>query len=435
MNIKKVSEGTIFVFLLWIMFLLQGLIFCLINEANTDAAEYLSLAVIIITSMFVLFAVFENIDTTWGKLFAVTGYILMVVLMYYDRNIASLDSSDPNGFHYSALQKSYGIGSSDYGGFYTDIISIIYRLFGRQRIIGQYFNALLVVTIIIICSKIFDLLKLDIKWKTVGVAAIAFSPNFLLINSILRREAVIEIMLTCSLYFFIMWYKTQKFKYMVFAVVFDLLGCMFHAGVIAAAIGYILFYISYDTKDKKLKIKASSFVIAAVVLIIFEVLNYYYGDILFGKFQTEKSIEEITAGASVGRGGSGYSINNISTGNFVLDLIVNAPIRMIYYLLSPMPWDWRGIQDIIAFVFSSLFYTLGYIPVIKAIRKNRVSSEKKHLIVALLITMIISFFIFGWGVKNAGTAMRHRDKFIMIYVTMVALSFSVLEKPCNKCNR
>ncbi len=54
--------------------------------------------------MFVLFAVFKNIDATWGKIFAVTGYMLMVVLMYYDRNISSRDSTDPDGFHYTALE-------------------------------------------------------------------------------------------------------------------------------------------------------------------------------------------------------------------------------------------------------------------------------------------------------------------------------------------
>ena len=35
--------------------------------------------------------------------------------------------------------------------------------------------------------------------------------------------------------------------------------------------------------------------------------------------------------------------------------------------------------------------------------------------------MCISCVIFSWGVRNAGTALRHRDKFISIYIVMLIL--------------
>lgn len=143
-------------------------------------------------------------------------------------------------------------------------------------------------------------------------------------------------------------------------------------------------------------------------------------------FQTDRTISEFINYASEGDGGAGYTIKTITSGNEIIDLVINTPIRIIYYLFSPMPWNWRGIKDIIAFFFSSLYYFFGIILAVRSIKKY--NFPNKNLVVALLLVMFFSYIIFSWGVKNAGTAMRHRDKFVTIYVLLTVISIYELKK-------
>jgi ABC-type transport system involved in multi-copper enzyme maturation permease subunit len=90
---------------------------------------------------------------------------------------------------------------------------------------------------------------------------------------------------------------------------------------------------------------------------------------------------------------------------------------MLFFMFSPVPWNWRSVTDAIAFLFSSLFY--GYVFFTAApyvfTRKQRPTISGLFLI-ALLVLMM-----FGWGVSNSGTALRHRDKMVIHYLLMYAL--------------
>lgn len=424
---RKEYKINILIFIFWSAFFLLGCIICFLTDHDFMKSEILAIFAIMIMTVLVVSVILQVMSTNISRIISMIGYLMITFLMFYDRYIQTLDSTDPDGFHQCALQKSYGIDTLDYGGYYTDVLSIIYRMFGRQRIMGQYFNILLVITIEIFCIKIFRMLKVNGKMETLGITMIALSPNFLLINSTLRREAIIEALLTISLYYFVKWYTTKKFRCIMAAVLFSLLACLFHAGCIAAMIGYSLFFILYDSTKNKVRFKLSTIIGFIIILLLFYYLNTNFGQVLFRKFQTDGSIDQLMGKASVGKGGSGYDIGLISTGNIFVDLIVNSPARMVYYLLSPMPWDWRGFKDVIAFVFSSLFYFIGYIYAIRALKNKDIDIDKKNLIIALLFLMIFSCLIFGWGVKNAGTAMRHRDKFIAPYMLMTILSLEQIK--------
>ena len=249
---------------------------------------------------------------------------------------------------------------------------------------------------------------------------IAFSPNFLLINCTLRREAVIEFILTVSLYCFIEWYRKNKFIFLVESILLSMLAAAFHSGCIAATLGYTLFYMLYDKNKNKLNFKFKNLLIGIVIIILFFILNNYLNGILSSKFQIN-SMENYILRMENGEGGAGYSLKSVATGNTILDLIINSPLRIAYYLISPFPWQWRGIKDIIAFLFSSLYYLIGNILAIHLINNKKTSKHSKNLIIALFFTLCISYIIFSWGVHNSGTALRHRDKFISIYIVMSVL--------------
>ena len=87
-------------------------------------------------------------------------------------------------------------------------------------------------------------------------------------------------------------------------------------------------------------------------------------------------------------------------------------------MFSPVPWNWRSATDIIAFIFSSLFYAYVFFKSIPLLHNSKHSS----LTNALFMTALLTLLLFGWGVSNAGTALRHRDKMVIHYLIMMAIS-------------
>lgn len=123
--------------------------------------------------------------------------------MWYDVTTGGLSvNSDANAFYLAAIKKSIG-QTTDYGGVYTDLIGFIFRVFGINRMIAQYFNALLTLSMIFMCQKIFVVLQVQQMYRIIGLFALAFCPNYLLVAVILRREAIVACILSVSLFYFI----------------------------------------------------------------------------------------------------------------------------------------------------------------------------------------------------------------------------------------
>ena len=155
-----------------------------------------------------------------------------------------------------------------------------------------------------------------------------------------------------------------------------------------------------------------------------------YGNILFGYMEGVESAEDVLAkSANYSTGGAAYDVSLVDD-NSILGLIVNSPIRMFYFLASPLPWDWRGLNDMIAFIGNALLYTVSLYYGFKSI-KNK-NFENKNIIIVLLIIALASAFLYSWGVSNAGTALRHRDKFIVNFILILIVSFDASRKSRRK---
>lgn len=96
---------------------------------------------------------------------------------------------------------------------------------------------------------------------------------------------------------------------------------------------------------------------------------------------------------------------------------------MFYFLFSPLPTNWRGFGDIIAFIIDSSFYIF----LCWNIAKNyRFSNKFGNIKLFLLIGLSISVFVFAFGTYTAGTALRHRAKLLPMLTVLYAVSSSSL---------
>ena len=255
--------------MLWLTFAILGIFsFFMKNSKFAQEGEYAQLTIIVM-SIIVIFCVFDNMKKKISKIISISGYCVMLLVLMIDRYIISLSSGDADGFHLTALQKLNGNYSSNYGGVYTDILSIVYYLFGDQRIIGQYMNVLVVITTEIIVLQILKILKYDGFSENICIAMLALSPNMLLYDSFLLREALIQNLIAFSLYWFIRWLMYNEKVSFVFSIFFALLACFYHSGCIATVIGYCVFFSLYDFSNKKIKFRFSTIFTVLISIVFF----------------------------------------------------------------------------------------------------------------------------------------------------------------------
>lgn len=107
--------------------------------------------------------------------------------------------------------------------------------------------------------------------------------------------------------------------------------------------------------------------------------------------------------------------------------VIFSPLRMFYFLFSPIPFDWRGISDVIAFTMDSSVYAYLCWKIFQY-RKNENGKMNVALRRYLIIGILAMTFVFAFGTKNAGTAMRHRAKYATLFVVTYAVSIVTIRR-------
>lgn len=425
--------GIVYVFLLAQCFFLS-MISIALNTTN-QVNESMALLIIFLNIFVVLLALYKEADGN-KKLITILifSFGIRVLLLLLDRYgykyfILPGAGGDTQLFHLEALNFP-NIKFLD--NPYSYIVGIIYSLCEEQRIIAQYFNVLLSISTIIVTLKILDEFEISNKIKYIIISILSFIPNYMILSVLLLRESIMIFLVALSLLKFIRWWKYNGALNYINSIVFILLAAILHSGVIANAIGYIIIFILCNNRKREFKLNLKSISRIFIFLIIFIVFYGQFSQIFLSKFGTIEDINDITYRTSVAEaGGSAYNVGGDV--NSIGDLIKNSPIRMFYFIASPLPWDWRGLNDVISFVFSAMFYFIIYIYAIKSIRLP-IKNNIKKAIKSLIIISLIGAFVFAWGTSNAGTAMRHRDKFIVNYVVMLALALEIIRKYSIKNN-
>lgn len=366
------------------------------------------------------------------------GFFARIFFLWWERNyrhIFNLIHSGPDAYAfilyvYIALQ----VGHTDYfrsseAMNYVYILFYLMQMVGLQRILAQFLNLLLGVSSIFIAFSAVKKLNISVTSANLMITLAMLMPNFMFLNVVLLREAFIVFFITISIYLFIVWFKKDSLFILILSFIALLGAAHFHRASIAVAGGYVVTYIFYDRKNNSFKPRPFSIVAATIMLVLYLIVNAVPGIAIFAAFQ-DLTIDHFIDFATETRpdllGEAGYRAF-IPLGNPYLEFVVNSPIRMLYLIFSPMPWYWRNMGDIIAFVLVSIPYMVFYFMTIRYLILNKKRSENKNLIIALLITSMFSIWVFSWGTRNAGTAMRHRDKFLMQHIIMLTLTLKTKE--------
>ncbi|WP_223634656.1 hypothetical protein [Planococcus sp. 4-30] len=399
--------------LIFIVVIFQALITFIIKNfiIINDIYSLLLVAILFFTvSVYLL----KNYSGKWIFLIYI-GFCLRIVILLIDIYVPFIpifgSGADTEYFHTASLKIANGEMSLSEGRtFYVTLLSGFYYFFGDQRILAQFLNIVLWIFSAIYLLKtlrIFNVNETLIFWSLV---IFTFAPNLMFMTSILLRESIIIFFLMLSLYNFFTWMNKKNFLSFLFAIIFILFSMLFHAGMIGVLLSYLVILIFLQSK-KGIKNK-KLYLFFFIIIFLFLLLN---DDLFLSKFLSlqEDGVENLDVTNS---GGSAYlqSFNHLN--GWLVFLLT--PLKMIFFLFSPLPFNWRGMSDLISFGFDSVIYIFLAIMILTYIKK---SSLEKKVKVSLVILLFISIFVFSYGTGNAGTAMRHRTKLIPLFIVAWAM--------------
>lgn len=353
--------------------------------------------------------------------------VLLILWDYYGVNIFVLPNShaDSESYHWMGINFArYGRRVENYGY----LVGMIYKFFGVQRMTAQYLNVIFSFIGISYLARTLEVLDVEetVKNKTLKFAA--FLPNYLIIASVLIRECIISMILSISIYHFAKWWKRNNTTDLIFSMAFSLGACYFHPGAVAVTIGTaIVLILTKPNPDggRKFNIGIKSVVLSMLFFAVFMFMFDEFSDSIFHKFggmtieSIDNYIEDHDFYSGEGDDSSKYYAG-VEGYSGITGILINSPIRMIYFLWVPMPWDFRGIGDIIGFLGSSLFYGGTAFAGIYQVFKRRGKPGDKTRLIAFLIIALCGAFVFAWGTESAGSALRHREKFYYVYLTLFA---------------
>lgn len=431
---------------LFFLYGIESLILCCLVSMglfNVQNDFYSLVLTFIFTIEFFVFGFFMDKSMQKEYIFVIIiffiGFALRYGAMLYDDYYHVFDfewNGDCKDFRESAINFFYTNEAKfrkQSFGTSTFFMGLVTKLYGPQRIIIRYINTLSFMLGALITYKGMKSLSVSENIRILLISWMIFTPQNIKNTLISNREGYIQLMVALSVLSFILYVNKNKFIYILIAFISGLIACGFHGGCIGIFIGFIFYILFFEKETKLYQAEVQSFVLFAVFAVFFMFLYNRFADVLFGKIANIESVEDIALrNQSNEGGGSDYYIpgGNATT---IGVLLLTSPLRMIYFMLSPMPWYWRGLADIGAFITTSIPQLLILWNSIKIIPKMK-NSHNKLILVALIVSAIAIFLIFGWGCKNAGTAIRHRDKFLSLFVIILSILLNAKGREKNEKN-
>ena len=101
--------------------------------------------------------------------------------------------------------------------------------------------------------------------------------------------------------------------------------------------------------------------------------------------------------------------------NNTIEIFYKTPIKLLFFFGSPFPWEVKNLGHLIV-MFDSFFFLF----LIFLIFKNFRYIWSNHTLRILLIFFIFYSIIFTIGIGNFGTGYRHRTKFLILLLLIVA---------------
>lgn len=416
--------------LMWLWWLAAVLTLGLLNSASGSPALAAEVIILLHAGLTVLILARCH-DTTTATIIGLS-LLLRTGLVFWDLNFSHIlqlpnSGGDTESYYYWAVQVSQDpslLFEEIRGEVYSKLVGMLFWLIGPVRSFGQYTNVLFSVSAVLLMTDVLERLSLSDSRRVRILAIISLLPNTLVLSAIFLRESLISFLIAVSVYFFVRWFEGGNALSVLAVVGAVMAASTLHAGVIAVGIGYAMVIPFYRPKEARFGFSLQGLFYLGFFAAIMYFAVAQYPDMFLGKFEafdTENDLLRVTNY----RGGESQYLSDLTVDSYA-DLLRVGPLRALYFLGSPMPWDFRGLLDMFTFVADSLFY-LG-VPILFLVIQHRIPPRWRALGYALLVVLCVSSLLFGAGVSNAGTAARHRIKLVSIVMALLIVSGTAMRR-------
>lgn len=403
-----------------------------ISDKYTDFVSFIVLGAgtLWITKLF-----WKKTDKNNHFVILLTGYILRIIYMLlniYGREVIPIPNinSDCEGFFVVASLHYQNMEAPLYS-YYPYIINTLFQFFGLNRVVAQYANTIVWAMGVFLLIRMCDRFALSDRAKTLVLFLIALWPNYILATMQLQRESLIAFFNMLAFYYLIEWLESRKNGWLIISFLAAIPAAMLHSASMAIWGANAVVIAIWNQKKQKAAISIKTVVIIAVALVGIILLFYSpLNALLFSYMRIDeiswKSIYEFYTWAFV-EGGSDY-LRNMQVNN-VWQFVGATIIRMLYFMIAPVPWEWTRVQDVVAFFMDGAIHVALFVLLVRCWIKTRNHKKRAYMLFGFLYVLAFAG-IFCWGTSNAGTAMRHRSILtgFIVATTVIALAKERVEE-------
>ena len=388
----------------------------------SDVLGFTSLALVSLLSMFVA-SRYSGIIKIFYVALIIRIFILLIGYYITPLPDSTADAQSFEGGAWDYAREGFFSIFDHYRGpdpyFISFFISIPYSLFGRSILMAQSLSLLFGMGSIFLGWLIAKKLWNNRIANTVGWTMALF-PSLVLYSVLIMREAYICFFILVAMYGVVDWVRTDKLKSIIVATIGFIGATFFHGAMVT---GLMAFTIIVGISNLKRFIKSLvNYRINIKILIFLLLIGFGSGLYLAGKIyvpylgnakQTFNLDYILKKTALNTKGTASWPKWTIPTSPS--ELLYKSPIRSIYFISTPFPWDVKEIRHLIGMFDAFLYIYLTFL-----ILKNLKVIWRDPVLKVILIILVCYVIVFGIGVGNFGTGIRHRSKFTGMFILLAA---------------
>ena len=303
--------------------------------------------------------------------------------------------------------------------FVSWIIALVYSVTGRSLLIAKSISLLFGIGSVFL-GWLLTLRIWDERSASKAGWFFALYPTLILYSCLTLRETYISFFLLVAMFGIVIWAKKQSFKSIILSIFGFTAATFFHGGMIIGGVTFltIILFRNIHTSLILLKRLVINLKVFLIIFLISLIIGIYISQGInipkIGSFEALTNLDRFLENINQRRLGDASYPEWLSV-NSVNELIYKGPIRIFYFMFSPFLVEIEKISHLFGF-FDSIIYAL----LVFFTLRNRKVIWKNIALRTILIVLATYFVAFGLVIGNFGTAVRHRAKFIITFILIIA---------------
>lgn len=303
--------------------------------------------------------------------------------------------------------------------FYSWLMSLIYAISGRSLLLLQS-TSLLVGVLGVYATYHLARELWGCRAGRKAAWVMALFPTVVQYSALPMREAWVVLFFVIGLIGVVRWSRRGGFLPVVGGLAAFMAAAFFHGGMFVAALGFMGLVAARSGKSWLAALTLGRVRLGATIVLVITV------GVLVFYVASGMSVHKLGTAAemvSAERWLHYFQTRAIGTASYPAwtqpdtpaDFLWAVPLRALYLLFSPFPWDLQGASHLIG-LLDGIFY-LTFVFLIWRHRRAILADPAARSVLVVLIGLI---FAFGVGTGNFGTALRHRAKLVVGLIVLAS---------------